>query len=91
MIIRKNDLSLCQRIREPRIILQEGLVDVMRDFYEEQLNELHTQMIAMGGLCEKAISNATKALTDGDLQLAEEIMKMTPSSTARSGTSRVSA
>lgn len=47
----------------------------MRDFYEEQLNELHTQMIAMGGLCEKAISNATKALTDGDLQLAEEIMK----------------
>ena len=40
----------------------------MRDFYEEQLNELHTQMIAMGGLCEKAISNATKALTDGDLQ-----------------------
>lgn len=51
------------------------MVDVMRDFYEEQLNELHTQMIAMGGLCEKAISNATKALTDGDLQLAEEIMK----------------
>ena len=47
----------------------------MRDFYEEQLTELHTQMIAMGGLCEKAISNATKALTDGDLQLAEEIMK----------------
>ena len=47
----------------------------MRDFYEEQLNELHTQMIAMGSLCEKAISNATKALTDGDLQLAEEIMK----------------
>lgn len=32
-------------------------------------------MIAMGGLCEKAISNATKALTDGDLQMAEEIMK----------------
>ena len=51
------------------------MVDVMRDFYEEQLNELHTQMIAMGGLCEKAISNASKALTDGDLQMAEEIMK----------------
>ena len=44
------------------------MVDAMRDFYEEQLTELHTQMIAMGGLCEKAISNATKALTDGDLQ-----------------------
>ena len=51
------------------------MVDAMRDFYEEQLTELHTQMIAMGGLCEKAISNATKALTDGDLRLAEKIMK----------------
>lgn len=51
------------------------MVDAMRDFYEEQLTELHTQMIAMGGLCEKAIANATKALTDGDVELAEKIMK----------------
>lgn len=46
----------------------------MRDFYEEQLTRLHTQMIAMGSLCEKAISDATRALTDGDLALAKEVM-----------------
>ena len=32
-------------------------------------------MIAMGGLCEKAISNASKALTDGDVELAKQIME----------------
>ncbi len=31
-------------------------------------------MIAMGGLCEKAISDATRALTDGDVELAKQIM-----------------
>ena len=46
----------------------------MRDFYEEQLTELHTRMIAMGASCEKAISNATKALTEGDTELAKKIM-----------------
>ena len=51
------------------------MVDAMRVYYEEQLTELHTQMIAMGSLCEKAISNATKALTDGDLDLAKKIME----------------
>lgn len=45
----------------------------MRDFYEEQLAKLHTQMIAMGGLCEEAISNVTKALMDGNTELAREI------------------
>ena len=48
-----------------KTISQEGLVDnKMRDYYEEQLTKLHTQMIAMGSLCEKAIADATKALTD---------------------------
>lgn len=50
------------------------MVDKMRDYYEEQLTKLHTQMIAMGSLCEEAIANATKALTDGDTALAQEIM-----------------
>ena len=31
-------------------------------------------MIAMGSLCEKAIADATKALTDGDVALAKEVM-----------------
>ncbi len=51
------------------------MVDAMRDFYEEQLTELHTQMIAMGASCEKAIANATKALTEGDIALAKKIME----------------
>ena len=46
----------------------------MRDFYEEQLNRLHTQMIAMGSMCEKAIADATKALTDGDTELARQVI-----------------
>lgn len=46
----------------------------MRDFYEEQLSRLHTQMIGMGSMCEKAIADATRALTDGDLELAQEII-----------------
>ena len=44
-----------------KTISQEGLVDKMRDFYEEQLTRLHTQMIAMGSLCEKAIADAEQA------------------------------
>lgn len=45
----------------------------MRDYYEEQLKWLHTQMIAMGSLCETAIADATKALTDGDVELAKKV------------------
>ena len=47
----------------------------MRDFYEEQLTRLYTQLIAMGSLCEEAISKATKALTEGDVELAREVME----------------
>ena len=46
----------------------------MRDFYDEQLKKLYTQLIAMGSLCEEAISKATKALTEGDVELAKEII-----------------
>ena len=46
----------------------------MRDYFNEQLDRLRTQMISMGCLCEKAISDATKALTEGDVELAQQIV-----------------
>lgn len=58
-----------------KTISQEGLVDKMRDYYDEQLTKLHTQMMAMGGMCEKAISEATQALTEGNTELAREVME----------------
>lgn len=51
------------------------MVDKMRDYYDEQLTKLHTQMMAMGGMCEKAISEATQALTEGNTELAREVME----------------
>ena len=58
-----------------KTISQEGLVDKMRDYYDEQLTKLHTQMMAMGGMCEKAISEATQALTEGNTELAREVVE----------------
>jgi len=58
-----------------KIISQEGLVDKMREYYDEQLTKLHTQMMAMGGMCEKAISEATRALAEGNTELAREVME----------------
>lgn len=46
----------------------------MRDYFNEQLQRLRTQMISMGCLCEKAISDATKALTEGDVELAQQVI-----------------
>ena len=43
--------------------------------FERQLEELHVQLITMGSLCEKAIADATKALTDGDVALAKAVME----------------
>ncbi len=51
------------------------MVDKMRDYYDEQLTKLHMQMMAMGGMCEKAISEATQALTEGNTELAREVME----------------
>ena len=34
----------------------------MRNRFDMQLEELSAQLIAMGSLCEKAITNATEAL-----------------------------
>ena len=47
----------------------------MRNKFDMQLEQLSEQLIYMGSLCEKAITNATKALQNGDLELAEEVMK----------------
>ncbi len=38
----------------------------MRSKYEKQLSQLNTELITMGALCEEAITNAVKYLTDGD-------------------------
>lgn len=44
----------------------------MRNKFDEQLELLKTHMIQMGALCETAIASATKALIDGDLELARK-------------------
>ncbi|MDR0984456.1 MAG: phosphate signaling complex protein PhoU [Ruminococcus sp.] len=47
----------------------------MKNRFDEQLNELNKNLIIMGGLIECAIAKATKALIDGDISLANEIME----------------
>ncbi len=46
----------------------------MRSRFDEQLNILNTEMIEMGALCEEAIALASKALTTGDVALAEKVV-----------------
>ena len=41
----------------------------MRNTFHEQLDQLNVELIRMGALCEEAISAATKALLDGDMEL----------------------
>ena len=48
----------------------------MRSRFDEQLNILNTEMIEMGALCEEAIALASKALTTGDVTLAENVNVM---------------
>ncbi len=44
----------------------------MRSRFDKELELLKTEIIQMGSLCEVAISNATKALIDGDGDLAKK-------------------
>ena len=37
---------------------------MMRDIYQEQLNNLHQELIQMGDACEQIIGLASDALTD---------------------------
>jgi len=46
----------------------------MRNKFDEQLDLLKTQMIQMGALCEEAIASATKALINGDMELAKKVI-----------------
>ena len=46
----------------------------MRTKFDEQLDLLKTQMIQMGALCEEAITSATKALINGDIELAKKVI-----------------
>ncbi|MDR1325274.1 MAG: phosphate signaling complex protein PhoU [Treponema sp.] len=48
----------------------------MRETYQKQLENLHTELILMGALCEEAIANAIKVLTDGDTGLREKVWEL---------------
>ncbi len=47
----------------------------MRNRFDEQLFELNKEIIEMGGMCEEMIASAAKALADGDLELASQVIK----------------
>ncbi len=46
---------------------------IMRSRLDAQLSKLNTEMIEMGALCEEAIALASKALTSGDVSLAQRV------------------
>ena len=48
----------------------------MRSRFDEKLNTLNTEMIEMGALCEESIALASKALTTGDVSLAERVSEL---------------
>ncbi|MCM1215198.1 MAG: phosphate signaling complex protein PhoU [Lachnospiraceae bacterium] len=48
----------------------------MRSKFDEQLELLHKEMIGMGSLCESAIAKATKALAEGNTQIAGQVSEM---------------
>lgn len=41
--------------------------------YEQELRELKSRLLAMGGRCEQVISMASRALTEGDHDLAQRV------------------
>lgn len=45
----------------------------MRNRFDEQLEQLHVELIKTGALCEDAISTAAKALIDNDRELAQRV------------------
>ena len=47
----------------------------MRNRFDEQLFELNKEIIEMGGMCEEMIASAARALADGDLDLAAQVIK----------------
>ena len=55
-----------------RITLQEGLVDIMRSRFDDQLKVLNKKMIEMGAQCEELIALVAKALLNGDVEGARK-------------------
>ena len=45
----------------------------MRSRFDEQLAQLHRELIEMGALCERVIALASRALTTGDKSLARQV------------------
>ena len=45
----------------------------MRNRFDEQLFELNREIIEMGAMCEEAIATASKSLTVGDVELANQV------------------
>ena len=45
----------------------------MRNRLDEQIYELNREIIEMGAMCEEAIASAAKALSAGDIALAEKV------------------
>lgn len=47
----------------------------MRNKFEEQLEQLNIELIEMGSLCEQRISDAIKAMTTHNMELAKMVME----------------
>ena len=45
----------------------------MRDFFQEQLNELKRELTVMGSSCEEIIALASHALADMDEELVRKV------------------
>ena len=48
----------------------------MRNKFDEQLDKLNGELIAMGALCERAIATAIGALQDGNITLARDVFEI---------------
>ena len=48
----------------------------MRDFFQEQLNELNRELTKMGAACEEIIAFASDALTGWDQELVKKVQKV---------------
>lgn len=48
----------------------------MRSKFDEQLELLHKELIEMGALCENAIAMASKALSEGNIKIADKVPEL---------------
>ncbi len=48
----------------------------MRVRFDEQLDLLHKELIAMGSLCESAIAMSAKALTESNVKIADQVFDL---------------